>query len=695
MEDKIKEIDTALNSLKRDEEQLIKELNRLSEKYQTKNGKLVEPREVTKYKRDLEEIRKEIEQKDLQKRRYVLLREKERLSDENVIKNLKNMYRNEKNADKMINEMLKQRNKEIDSKIAEIEDIIRIVDEPEMESPDIDEVLKTMEERSKESSDRMSEESINLEDIAIRLENIADQQETDEIKVEEDIQPAEESEEPVQPEIEDDESEKEEEIKNTIIIYMEQEIEKINEVLKSYDDLKKNIDTLVSDAEEQKDKTDNLQSNFGKIKKEIDELSRRKTIAETIKGLVDTDLAKAKQEYEAYEKESQENKEKLDKAQESIESLNDEYENVKKDLEKERNEEETNRKQELLELIDNDMKIIRNIFEPINFINDNWPRMGYVTDTEEDLFREEIEKYMDERAVYSWSNILTNMKILRIDVEANKVGVKEVYKEHNILQEMMKKNEKEIKEIQKISDRTNEYIQNVEGTIDEHYRNMDKAREEIEKIVEEYKGITNLKSNSRVKSLGEGLKVYTDAALRTLPEFIFDEFYDDKDSIIEENKDLSLEEKFNILEEHLVFFKKLNEHKIETYISNAKDIMEDIRKELDIMRDMEQEEKEEAPEILEDEYEEVKEAPEIIEEAEEVTEIIDEDEKIEEAPEIINEEEVEEDYEVSNEEENIQESNETDAPRNKGKLKAVGKKFLKGVGKVRRRNLWIIREIRR
>lgn len=690
----MKEIDTALNSLKRDEEQLIKELDKFNGKYEIENGKLTESKEVTEYKRELEKIRAEIEQKNLQKRRYVLLREKERLSDENVIKNLKNMYRNEKNADKMINEMIKQRSEEIDSKLAEIEDIIGIVDEPEMESPDIDEVLKTMEERNKENSDTKPEESIDLEDISNRLENIAEQQEPDEIKVEEDIQPAEESEEPVQPEIEEDESENEEEIKDTIINYMEQEIEKINEVLKSYEDLEKNINILVSDFEEQKGKTDNLQSGLGKIKKNIDELSRRKLIAETIKGLADTGLSRAKQEYEAYEKESQENKEKLDKAQESIECLNDEYENVKKELEKERNEEETNRKQELLELIDNDVKIIMNIFEQIDIIYDKMFQIGYNTDTEKDLFRKEIEKYMDERAVYSWSNILTNMKILRIDVEANKVGVKEVYKEHNIFQEMMKKNEKEIKEIKKISDRTDEHIQNVEETIDEHYRNMVKAREETEKIIEEYKGITNLKSNSRVKSLGEGLKVYTDAALRTLSEFIFDKFNDDKDTIIEKNKDLSLEEKFNILEEHLVFLKEQNEHKIETYISYAKNTMEDIRKELDFMRDMEQEEKEE-PEILEDEYEEEKEAPEIIEDDEEIEEepeIIDEYEEVEEAPEIVDEdEEIEEYYEADDEEEYdddeyeekpaiINTNDEKDVPQNE-------EKFLKGAVKVRKKNI--------
>ena len=81
MEDKIKDIDKALNSLKRDEEQLIKELNEFNGKYEIENGKLTEPREVTEYKRELEKIRAEMEQKNLQRRIYVLLREKERLED--------------------------------------------------------------------------------------------------------------------------------------------------------------------------------------------------------------------------------------------------------------------------------------------------------------------------------------------------------------------------------------------------------------------------------------------------------------------------------------------------------------------------------------------------------------------------------------------------------------------------------------
>ena len=70
MEDKIKDIDKALNSLKRDEEQLIKELNKFNGKYEIENGKLTEPREVTEYKRELEKIRAEMEQKNLQRRRW-------------------------------------------------------------------------------------------------------------------------------------------------------------------------------------------------------------------------------------------------------------------------------------------------------------------------------------------------------------------------------------------------------------------------------------------------------------------------------------------------------------------------------------------------------------------------------------------------------------------------------------------------
>ena len=160
MEDKIKDIDKALNSLKRDEEQLKKELNKFYGKYEIENGKLTEPREVTEYKRELEKIRAEINRKTLEKRQYNLLKEKEKLSD--VRKNLQNMYRGQKNADEMIEGIVEKRKNDIDAKLSEIEKSLQKLRKIEEKDIDIETLLKNMEERAKKEANRKEQQSEKL-----------------------------------------------------------------------------------------------------------------------------------------------------------------------------------------------------------------------------------------------------------------------------------------------------------------------------------------------------------------------------------------------------------------------------------------------------------------------------------------------------------------------------------------------------
>ena len=111
MEDKsINDINNALNSLQKDEEQIKQEIEKLQGKYEFENGKFVEPKEVTQYKKDLERVQKEIEEKTatreqrkldeekLTERENNLIEEKANLEDENRIKYLKNLYRNNPEA---------------------------------------------------------------------------------------------------------------------------------------------------------------------------------------------------------------------------------------------------------------------------------------------------------------------------------------------------------------------------------------------------------------------------------------------------------------------------------------------------------------------------------------------------------------------------------------------------------------------
>lgn len=689
MEDKIKDIDKALNSLKRDEAQLINELDKFNGKYEIENGKLTEPREVTEYKRELEKIRAEIEQKNLQRRRYVLLREKARLEDENVVKNLKNMYRNEKNADQMINEMIEQRKQDIESKLAEIENTIGPIDETEIESPNIDEVLKTMEERSKENIDPKPEESIKLEEP--------------------------ENEEPIQTE-EENETENEEEIKNTITGYMEHEIEKINEVLKSYEDLEKNIDTLVSDFEEEKEKTDNLQSNFGKIKIDIDELSRRKLISETIKGLVITDLSKAKQEYEAYEKESQENEEKLEKAKENIGKLNAECENTRKELEKARNEKEENEKNELIEKINKDKKALKDIQERSSSIITRWHKFQEKIPRKEDaewkIMKNVIGGYDSRIQDFNFDFLESERKlnVIRDWVDRNIEKAKLDYSHYRVEQSgsfEMVDCENEIAKMEKLLNRAEEYVANIEQIEQEYIDDRDKMNKEIITVDTQYRTLKALpEKNEYAMTL---LKARLDEAEVYLEKDIFSEFSKKKEWIINENKELSVEELFSLLESKIREEKKSNQSLFEISISFAKKSVSEILESLEKKRTTGEPENTQTISIVEPESStiidsiefddppetevdepELDDDPEIEDstEIEDNPAIEDGDPEIEnDDPEIDNDPEVEDDDpELNNDDpEEPHENNESENPPKKGKLKTAGQSILKGTGKVRRR----------
>ena len=697
MEDKIKDIDKALNSLKRDEEQLIKELDKFNGKYEIENGKLTEPREVTEYKRELEKIRAEMEQKNLQRRRYVLLREKARLADENVVKNLKNMYRNEKNANQMINEMIEQRKQDIEFKLAEIENTIGPIDETEIENSNIDEVLKTMEERSKENIETKPVETINLEDLANRFENKAEKPEPGEIKVEEDIQPTEESEEPVQseleeleneehiqPEIEENEPENEEETKNTIINYMEQEIEKINEVLKRYENLEKNIDTLVSDFEEEKEKTDNLQSNFGKIKIDIDELSRRELIAETIKGLVITDLSRAKQEYEAYENESKENEEKLEKTKENIEDLDAECENTRKELEKAKNEEKEDKKKELIEKIESELKVFEKIidFQKRNRLASvRWHEFYEKLPQKEDV---EWKKMEDMIKMYDLKSPKLNLLVSKCKTKLNEirnlvdVDLEKAYLEYCDytkkdrielsvimdfeLSEVMNYDENLPTSIERALSMAEEYAVNICKIEQEYMESIDKLKEEVEIIELEYNDLKSLPENKNehivalLENRLECARIWLKGAnFSKKKEKIVSDWETFAGGTIE---DLINSLEFNLSEE--ISASRAIEEEIEAAKKDINELLEKSKKQ-----------KNETEKTSKIENIEVENPPEIV----------DEDEEIEEYYEADDEEEYDDEEETIEEEPTIIDTNEeTDAHQNGGK-------FLKGVGKVRKKNI--------
>lgn len=328
MEDKIiKDIETALNSLQKDEEQIKKEIESFKGQYQTENGILIEPKEVTQYKKDLEKIQIEINQKKLEKRKHVLLSEKERLKDET--KNLKNIYRGNPNVDKMVNDMLEPRKKELETKINEVENLIKDMQKNERKNIDIDNLLKTMDERSKKHSTPKVASTEVQEALKTKLEEEIEQKNEDEQESEienedkenqekieqelenEEIQENEPEQEENETELEQKEVEQEklekEELNKiaieNLIREMDLGIREIDDVIikyrsvakifrKAYQKVKENANQEeISNFKEETTQKDK------EILEKVTELTHRKKKIQTLKMFVDDDFEKIKEIY--------------------------------------------------------------------------------------------------------------------------------------------------------------------------------------------------------------------------------------------------------------------------------------------------------------------------------------------------------------------------------------------------------------
>ena len=119
MEDKsINDINNALNSLQKDEEQIKQEIEKLQGKYEFENGKFVEPKEVTQYKKDLERVQKEME---ILKVQAMNEGKPEAIAEKMVQGRLKKFYAEiclvdqdfVKNPDKKIADILKEANADV------------------------------------------------------------------------------------------------------------------------------------------------------------------------------------------------------------------------------------------------------------------------------------------------------------------------------------------------------------------------------------------------------------------------------------------------------------------------------------------------------------------------------------------------------------------------------------------------------
>ena len=404
MEDKsISDINNALNSLQKDEEQIKQEIEKLQGKYEFENGKFVEPKEVTQYKKDLERVQKEIEEKTatreqrkldeekLTERENNLIEEKANLEDENRIKYLKNLYRNNPEAYEMIDKKLEERRRRIDFKLSEIEKI-RNLPESERANIDIDEWLKEAEEKNLDENYEKKTEP--------REEEIGEKTlEVDEpIEPEEEAESQEENEEQIETEEEaESPKENEEETKQMLVDNIDKEIDKINQVLKKYEELENEINELSEPFDVDMEQKINFQKKeFKDLKLSIGKLSIKKQTLEAMKELVEKDVKQAKKEYEEYENKSEENDKEIEQIEETIERLDVKQKEIADEYEKK--EEEI--KERFTNSIDDIIAEFEEILDGYEYINDKVSEVrenvGFIGFFGKETDKEVIKKVFEE-----------------------------------------------------------------------------------------------------------------------------------------------------------------------------------------------------------------------------------------------------------------------------------------------------------
>ena len=508
MEDKsINDINNALNSLQKDEEQIKQEIEKLQGKYEFENGKFVEPKEVTQYKKDLERVQKEIEEKTatreqrkldeekLTERENNLIEEKANLEDENRIKYLKNLYRNNPEAYEMIDKKLEERRRRIDFKLSEIEKI-RNLPESERANIDIDEWLKEAEEKNLDENYEKKTEP--------REEEIGEKTlEVDEpIEPEEEAESQEENEEQIEPEEEaESPKENEEETKQMLVDNIDKEIDKINQVLKKYKELENEINELSEPFDVDMEQKINFQKKeFKDLKLSIGKLSIKKQTLEAMKELVEKDVKQAKKEYEEYENKSEENEKEIEQIEETIERLD-----VKqKEIEDEYEKKEEERKERFTNSIDDIIAEFEDILDGYEYINDKVSEVrenvGFIGFFGKETDKEVIKKVFEEadaevtkkiKSINKLKNKLINIKKLaETDLNA---AWNEMSNEKEELDSIETESVKEqIIELGQLCDEIKKYKEYIQTETEAHQQFNFEKSEEINKIADLIKNSTDM-----------------------------------------------------------------------------------------------------------------------------------------------------------------------------------------------------------
>lgn len=505
MEDKsINDINNALNSLQKDEEQIKQEIEKLQGKYEFENGKFAEPKEVTQYKKDLERVQKEIEEKTatreqrkldeekLTERENNLIEEKANLEDENRIKYLKNLYRNNPEAYEMIDKKLEERRRRIDFKLSEIEKI-RNLPESERANIDIDEWLKEAEEKNLDENYEKKTEP--------REEEIGEKTlEVDEtIEPEEEAESQEENEEQIEPEEEaESPKENEEETKQMLVDNIDKEIDKINQVLKKYEELENEINELSEPFDvDMEQKINSQKKEIKDLKLSIGKLSIKKQTLEAMKELVEKDVKQAKKEYEEYENKSEENDKEIEQIEETIKKLDVKQKEIADEYKKKEEERFTNS-------IDDIIAEFEDILDGYEYINDKVSEVrenvGFIGFFGKETDKEVIKKVFEEadaevtkkiKSINKLKNKLINIKKLA-ETDLNAVW-NEMSNEEEELDSIETESVKEqIIELGQLCDEIKKYKEYIQTETEAHQQFNFEKSEEINKIADLIKNSTDM-----------------------------------------------------------------------------------------------------------------------------------------------------------------------------------------------------------
>ncbi len=424
----------------------------------------------------------------------------------------------------MIDKKLEERRRRIDFKLSEIEKI-RNLPESERANIDIDEWLKEAEEKNLDENyekktepreEEIGEKTLEVDEpIEPEVEAESPEENEEQIEPEEEAESPEENEEPIEPEEEAESPEKneepiepeeeaeiqeenEEETKQMLAENIDREIEKINQLLKKYEELENEIKELSEPFDvDMEQKINSQKKEFKDLKLSIGKLSIKKQTLEAMKELVEKDVKQAKKEYEEYENKSEENDKEIEQIEETIEKLDVKQKEIADEYKKKEEERFTNS-------IDDIIAEFEDILDGYEYINDKVSEVrenvGFIGFFGKETDKEVIKKVFEEadaevtkkiKSINKLKNKLISIKKLaETDLNA---AWNEMSNEEEKLDSIETESVKEqIIELGQLCDEIKKYKEYIQTETEAHQQFNFEKSEEINKIADLIKNSTDM-----------------------------------------------------------------------------------------------------------------------------------------------------------------------------------------------------------